>query len=184
MFRNFRLWPILASITLAALLFYMGRSFPPIQQILLASSYVGVFIVGILYVYSFTTLPATALLLVLGKFYPIWIAGTIATFGAVLGDLTLFGLFRSSKRFAENHHEHETRYTRWWNAIEKRIPSSWRNFIIVTLVVILLVLPLPNEFADFLLARIEKVRTKTLLAISYVLNGIGIYLMLWLVKAA
>ncbi len=184
MLRSFRPWPVLANIALAILLFYVGRNFSPIQQILLSSSYVGVFIVGVFYVYSFTTLPATALLLVLGKFYPIWVAGTIATFGAVLGDLALFGLFRSSKRFVENHHEHEAKYAQWWDAIENKIPPSWRNFTIIALVVILLVLPLPNEFADFLLARIERVRTKTLLLISYVLNGVGIYFMLWLVKIA
>ena len=45
----------------------------------------------------------------------------------------------------------------------------------MTLVLVFLVLPLPNEFADFLLARIRKVKTSAVLVISYVGNGIGLY---------
>jgi hypothetical protein len=144
---------------------------------------VGIFIVGILYVYSFTTLPATALLFILGRFYPVWIAGTIATLGSVLGDLILFGLFRSSKQFSEINPEREAKYLQWWYTLERKTPPRWRNVLIIILVVALFILPLPNEFADFLLARIKKVRTSVFLLISYVLNGATIYLILWFAGA-
>jgi hypothetical protein len=54
----------------------------------------------------------------------------------------------------------------------------------VALVLAFLVLPLPNEFADFLLTRIRKVRTSAVLVISYVGNGIGLYGIAWLAKLA
>jgi membrane protein YqaA with SNARE-associated domain len=177
--KELRWYPILGSIVLALVLFFAGKNFPPIQRALLISGYAGVFVVGILYVYSFTTLPATALLFILGKFHPVWIAGTIATLGSVLGDLVLFGLFRSAKRFAEVDPDRETRYLRWWHALERKTPPRWRDFLIVVLIVALFILPLPNEFADFLLARIKKVRTSVFLLISYALNGATIYLILW-----
>lgn len=45
-----------------------------------------------------------------------------------------------------------------------------------------LLLPLPNEFADYVLARTRRVNTSAMLVISYVLNGIGIYALLWLAR--
>jgi hypothetical protein len=184
MFKNLRWLPILASIALAILLFFAGRNFPPIQYFLLASNYWGIFVVGILYVYSFTTLPATALLFILGKFYPVWLAGTIATLGSVVADFILFGLFRSSKRFTEIDQAQESKYMRWWHTLERKTPPRWRTFLIVVIIVALFILPLPNEFADFLLARIKKVKTGVFLLISYALNGATIYAILWVASVA
>ena len=52
----------------------------------------------------------------------------------------------------------------------------------MALVAVFLVLPLPNEFADFLLARIQKVKTSAVLVISYAGNGVGIYVIMWLAR--
>ena len=53
---------------------------------------------------------------------------------------------------------------------------------IILLVVFFLILPLPNEFADFLLARSKVVTTKWFLVISYALNGVGMFAILVLGK--
>jgi membrane protein YqaA with SNARE-associated domain len=180
--KDFNLYAIVSSIALAMLLFYVGRTFPSLQQVLRSAGYVGTFVLGFLYVYSFTSLPAAALLVIISKTQNLWMAGTIATIGAVLGDLVLFGLFRSAKRFAEDHGPPQERYARWWKAITARIPPPWQPVALVALVLTFLVLPLPNEFADFLLARIRKVRTSAVVVVSYVGNGIGLYAIAWLAR--
>jgi hypothetical protein len=179
--KGFNVSAIVVSIALAVLLFYVGKAFPSVQHVLRSAGYAGTFILGVLYVYSFTSLPAAALLVIVGKSQNLWLAGTVATLGAVAGDLVLFALFRSAKRFADDH-PHKARYAGWWAAIEARIPPSWQPFVIVGIVAVFYVLPLPNEFADYLLARTRKVTTGMVLILSYVLNGIGIYTIMWLAR--
>lgn len=179
--KGFNVYAIVSSIAFALLLFYIGRAFPSIQQILCSAGYVGTFVLGILYVYSFTSLSAAALLFIIGRSQNIWLAGTIATLGAVVGDLVVFALFRSAKGFAEEH-PNTTRYEGWWAAIEAKIPRPWQPFVMMAVVAVFLLLPLPNEFADYLLARTRKVKTSAVLIISYVLNGIGIYAIVWLAR--
>jgi membrane protein YqaA with SNARE-associated domain len=180
--KEFNVAAIVSSIALAVLLFYVGRAFPSLQQLLRSAGYVGTFVLGILFIYSFTSLPAAVLLFIIAKTQNIWMAGTVATVGAVLGDLVLFGLFRSAKRFADDAPLHPGRYAGWWKAIEARIPPSWQPFVIMALVVTCFVFPLPNEFADFLLARTRKVTATAVAVISYVLNGVGLYGIVWLAR--
>jgi len=76
---------ILTSLTLAVLVFFISRRFSPIEQMLRSSGYFGTFIVGVLYDYSFTALPATVLLVLIGKSQNFVLAGTVATYGESLG---------------------------------------------------------------------------------------------------
>ena len=175
-------YAIASSVALAGLVFYVGETFPSLQHFLRSAGYAGTFVVGILYVYSFTSLPAAALLFIIAKTQNLWLAGTMATVGAVVGDLVLFGLFRSAKRFSDDQGSHLEPYAAWWKAVETRIQPAWQPIALVTLVFAFLVLPLPNEFADFLLARIRKVKTSAVLVISYVGNGIGLYGIVWLAR--
>ena len=117
----------------------------------------------------------------MGKSQDVWLAGTVATLGAVAGDLTLFAVFRSARGFSDDH-PHKERYAEWWSAIEAKIPRAWQPFVTMAVVVTFFLLPLPNAFADYLLARTRKVKTSTVLMLSYVLNGIGIYTIVWLAR--
>jgi hypothetical protein len=178
--KGFRPLPIVLSIIVAVTLFYIGEVFPSIQNSLLSLSYVGTFIVGILYAESFTSPSATALLLIFGQHQNLWVGGTIASFGAVFGDLVVFELFRSSKRFSDDNPKHQEKYAAWREKIKAKVPERWHTFVIASLVAIFLILPLPNEFADFLLARTRKITTEWFLVISYALNAVGIYAIFWL----
>jgi hypothetical protein len=177
---GFNIYAILASLVLAVLLFYVGRNFPTIEHVLRPAGYAGTFIIGILYVYSFTSLPATAMLIIVAKSQNVWMAGTVASLGAVVGDLVLFGLFRSATPVTDGLSPRHRRHKGPLEAIERAIPPSWQGLVIGAVIVILLVLPLPNEFADFLLARTRKVNASVVPLISYVLNGVGLYTIVWL----
>lgn len=181
--RRYRPLPIVLSIVFAVALFYVGEVFPSVQNALLSLSYAGTFIVGILYAESFTSPSATALLLIFGQHQNLWVGGTIASFGAVFGDLVVFELFRSSKRFAEGNLGRKEKYAAWWERIKAKVPQRWHAFVTVSLVAIFLILPLPNEFADFLLARTRRITTEWFLVISYILNAVGIYIIFWIGRA-
>ena len=92
--KGFNVYAIVSSVALAVLLFYVGAAFPSIQQVLRSAGYLGTFLLGMLYVYSFTKLSAAALLFLMGRSQNMWLAGTIATLGAALGDLVVFALFQ------------------------------------------------------------------------------------------
>jgi hypothetical protein len=172
---------IVASIALAVLLFFVGRTFPSIQQGLCSAGYPGTFVLGLLYVSSFTSLSAAALLFLMAQSHDPWLVGTVTTLGAVAGDLVVFGLFRSATRPAGAHAD-KVRYAGWWSAIEGRVPPSWHPFVLMAIVAVFLLTPLPNEFADYLLARSPTIKARTVLVISYVLNGVGIYTIVWLAR--
>lgn len=178
---SFNAYAVGASIALAALLFYIGETFPTFQHALRSAGYVGTFVLGLLYVSSVTSLSAAALLFLIGRSQNIWLAGGLATLGAVVGDLVIFALFRSAKPFAAAHPDPE-RYSGWWAAIETHVPPAWQSFVLMSVVVVFLLLPLPNEFADYVLARTRKITPWAMLAISSVFNGIGIYGLLWLAR--
>jgi hypothetical protein len=52
----------------------------------------------------------------------------------------------------------------------------------MAVVITIFALPLPNEFADFLLARIRRVKASTVLALSFVGNGAGLSAISWLAR--
>jgi len=175
---EFRPFAIVASIALAAALFVLGKTFPAVEAFFRSTGYLGTFLLGSLYVYSFTSFPAAALLLIISKTQNMWMAGTIATCGAVIGDLVLFGLFRSAKAFPARRPDEE-RYAGWWKAIEAAVSPRWQPIALMGLVIGIFVLPLPNEFADFLLARIRRVKASTVMVLSFVGNGAGLYVITW-----
>jgi len=173
---------IVASFALAALLFYLGRNIPAMPRSLQAAGYSGTFVLGALFAFSFTSLPATALLAIAGKSQNLWIAGAVATLGAVTAELVVFGLFRSMTRPAHQSRPRHRRYRGRRKAIEGAIPEAWRPFAIAVVVVACLMFPvLPNEFAAFLLAR-TRVKASLVPIIFLVCNAIGICTILWLAQ--
>jgi hypothetical protein len=178
--RDFNLYAVAGSIAMAVGLFVIAKRFPVVLGRLRSAGYLGTFVAGVLYDYSFTSLPAVSALILIGKSQNVWAAGTIATLGAVVGDLVLFRLLRSAKRLSNVRHHN--RYTAWWTAIECRIPRRWHTVVIALLILLFLASPLPNEFADFLMARTRRINTPIMLAISYIGNGIGIYAVVWMAR--
>jgi hypothetical protein len=75
---------------------FAGRSYASLHDILVFLSYFGTFLAGFLYVYAFTAAPATVILLTLAKEQNLLLEGFIASFGALLGDFTIFYFVRYS----------------------------------------------------------------------------------------
>ncbi|MEK7649382.1 MAG: hypothetical protein AAB367_00235 [Patescibacteria group bacterium] len=139
--------------------------------------YISVFAVGMAFVSSFTVIPASAALILLGsELDSIFLTALCAGFGASLGDYFIFRfvrdglaedlkhLFGGIKRF---HILHVFR-------------SRYFSMITPVIGAIIVASPLPDELGVGLLG-LSRMSNKTFLIISFVLNTIGIWALLALV---
>ncbi len=164
---------LLLTFFLAYLLF-SANVFLQLRDSIISLGYLGSFILGIFYSYGFTAAPATALLLILGKTQNIYLGGTLAGFGALLGDLVLFKFFRYS--FAQEL----KLLTREKIIIQltSTTPHHIKKFLVPIVASFVIMSPLPDEIGVFLFATYGSVTPGRFSLISFLLNTFGILLIL------
>lgn len=169
---------LLSTFVIAYFLFY-GRTYQPLHDFLISLSYFGTFFSGILFTYGFTAAPSTAILLILAKEQNIFLAGFIAGFGALVGDLLIFNFIRYS--FADEieklSREKGLRF------LQKKTPSFFKRYFIAILAGFIIASPLPDEIGVSLLASSRVISMKKFSVISYVLNTAGIFTILFIGKS-
>lgn len=133
--------------------------------------YIGAFFAGFLFVSTFTIATGALILLILAeKLSPLEI-GLIAGLGAVVGDLTIFKVVKDRlineiqpifDHFGGNHLKHvlHTKYFSWTLPVVGAI---------------IIASPFPDEIGISLMG-ITKMKTYKFILLSYVLNSIGIFL--------
>lgn len=163
---------------LIAYIMFSNRNFLPFHNFLLSSGYAGIFLAGILFVYGFTAAPATAILLILAKEQNILLAGFIAGFGALFGDLLIFNLIKHSFKDEIKKISKEKIYI----YINNKTPKPFKKYFIPILAGFIIASPLPDEIGVSLLAISTKISIKTFSLISYILNTIGIFVILMIGK--
>lgn len=136
--------------------------------------YLGAFFAGILFVSTFTVATGAVLLLILAeRLSPVEI-GIIAGFGAVIGDLTIFRFIKNNlsdeltaiyNHFDTNHHLVRVLHTKYF---------SWTLPVMGALII---ASPLPDEVGVSLLG-LSKMKTYQFLLISFILNALGIFLVI------
>ena len=166
---------LLFTIILAYFIF-SRRNFLPFHNLLSSLGYFGTFLIGMLFVYGFTTAPATAILLILAKEQNIIIAGFIAGFGALIGDLLIFKFIKKS--FADEIEKLSKEESLIY--IKNKIPKTLKKYLILILAGFIISSPLPDEIGVSLLAATTTVSTKLFSIISYILNTAGIFVILLL----
>ena len=134
--------------------------------------YVGAFLAGILFVSTFTVATGAIILLVLAEtLSPIEI-GVIAGLGAVVGDFAIFRFVKDDlerevnqiyNKIDGNHHLKKVFHTKYF---------SWTLPVIGAVII---ASPLPDEVGVSLMG-ISKLKTYQFLLISFILNAIGIFL--------
>lgn len=129
------------------------------------------FFAGIFFTSAFTLVPATFALAELSKTLPILSVAFFGACGAVLGDLILFIFIKD--KFSEDlslvlKKYHDKKLTRFFH----RKFFKWLTPLIGAFII---VSPLPDEMGITMMG-ISKVRTETLVAISFVMNFIGVLL--------
>jgi uncharacterized membrane protein YdjX (TVP38/TMEM64 family) len=135
--------------------------------------YVGAFFAGMLFVLSFTAATGAVILFILAEKLTPWEIGLIAGLGAMVGDLTIFRFVKDDlineleplyKRFGGNHVNHvlHTRYFHW---------------TLPLIGALIIASPLPDEIGVSLMG-ISKMKTYKFIFVSFLLNAIGIFLVI------
>ncbi|QQG44614.1 MAG: hypothetical protein HYW86_01745 [Candidatus Roizmanbacteria bacterium] len=136
--------------------------------------YLGAFIGGVLFVSTFTVSIGTVILLFLaGTLNPVEI-GLIAGVGAVFGDLTIFKLIRT-KSFS---HELKHFFNQCGGArLSHIIHSKYFSWSLPVIGALIIASPLPDEIGVSLMG-ISKMKTPEFILLSFILNSIGIFLVI------
>ena len=134
--------------------------------------YFGAFLAGILFVSTFTVSIGTALLLLLAEtLHPIEI-GLIAGLGAVIGDLTIFHYVRSRGLKSEVNHLVKIL---GGDKIVHLVHTKYFSWTLPILGAFIIASPLPDEMGVSLMG-ITKMKTSEFIIISFLLNALGIFL--------
>lgn len=133
--------------------------------------YLGAFIAGLLFVISFTATTGAVILFVLAERLSPIEMGLIAGLGAVVGDLTIF-------RFVKDGlvEEVELLYNRFGgNHLNHVLHSKYFHWTLPVIGAIIIASPFPDEIGVSLMG-ISKMKTYQFLIVSFILNFIGIFL--------
>jgi uncharacterized membrane protein YdjX (TVP38/TMEM64 family) len=134
--------------------------------------YVGAFIAGVLFVSTFTVATGAIILLVLAEKLSALEIGIIAGMGAVFGDYVIFRFIKDNlagevkdiyNHIDGNHHVQRLFHTKYF---------SWTLPVIGAIII---ATPFPDEIGVSLMG-ISKMKTYQFLIISFILNAIGIFL--------
>ncbi len=157
-----------------AYILFKGRNFLQIKDIVSSLGYMGTFLSGSLFTYGFTAAPATALLLILAKEQNIILAGLIAGFGALIGDLIIFTFIR----FSFKDEIKDISKSRLYRIIDKKTHHLFKKYFIPILAGFIIASPLPDEIGIALFATSMHISRRFFSVISYLANTIGIFLIL------
>jgi hypothetical protein len=154
--------------------FFSGVLYAPLHDVLVYLGYFGTFLAGVLYPYSFTSVAATAILLIIAKTQNLLYAGLVASFGAFLSDLAIF--FFVKRGFGDEVQKlaNEPAVQR----LSRRIRPSIRVPLVVALASILIASPLPTEIGIMLMTSVKKISTRKFAVIVYILHVSAIYVIL------
>lgn len=132
----------------------------------------GAFIAGVLFVSTFTVATSALVLLTLAEtLSPIEI-GLIAGLGAVVGDMLIFNLIKDNlANEIEDIYNHVDRD----HHLKKLFHSKYFSWSLPVLGAVIIASPLPDEMGISLI-NLSKMNTLKFIFISYILNSIGIFL--------
>jgi len=142
-------------------------------------SYFGVFIAGMLFAFGFTAPFAAGFFITLDP-SNIWIAGIMGGVGAMFSDLLIFKFIRLSFRKEFNMLKKEKISRKLENMINRSMGNKIRIYLMYIFAGILIASPLPDEAGVIMLAGLTKIRQNILAIASFILNTIGIMLLLYL----
>lgn len=140
--------------------------------------YFGAFVVGIFFVSIFTVAPSVLVLYDLAdKLNPLMIA-ILAGAGAVIGDFLIFRFFKD--RVFEELTPILEKFT-WLNFLKNIFKTPYFAWILPLIGAIVIASPAPDELGITILG-ISKIKSWQFIAISFVLNAVGILMIVSLAR--
>lgn len=140
--------------------------------------YAGSFISGLFFVSTFTVAPASIVLLKLSKIYSLILIAISAGLGAVIGDYIIF-------RFLKDNVFEEIKpifMKLGGSYIERLLSTPYFGWLAPVLGAIIIASPFPDEIGVGLMG-ISKLKNWQFLIVSFLLNSIGILVIITLAKS-
>ncbi|MBI4080502.1 MAG: hypothetical protein HY430_01910 [Candidatus Levybacteria bacterium] len=164
----------LTILAVSLLVAFFVFQYEPIHQALLhlgTLGYVGAFMGGMLFVSTFTVATGAVILLILAETLSPLEIGVVAGLGAVIGDFTIFRIFQD-----DLIRELEIIYNGFGGGhFTKVMHSHYFSWTLPVVGALLIASPLPDEVGISLMG-ISKLKTYQFLLISFLLNAVGIFL--------
>lgn len=158
-----------------ALLLSRWEAFHTVLTHLGTIGYFGAFLAGILSVFTFTVATSVLVLLILAETLSPLEIGLVAGLGAVAGDLFIFRFIRSNlmtEMSALYHHVDPQQH------IKRVLHGKYFHWILPLLGMVIIASPLlPDELGVSLMG-LSKISTPKFILLSYVLNALGIFLII------
>jgi len=140
-------------------------------------SYVGVFIAGALFTLGFTSPFAAGFFITLNPLN-ILLSAAIGGLGALAGDMLIFYFIRVSFMDEFNRLKKTKLIRNIQKLIEKKLGHKIRIYLMYAFAGFLIASPLPDEAGVTMLAGLTTIKAFTLARISYILNSLGILILL------
>lgn len=180
---TYRAWRFKNTFLLIAILLFVffatGTSLG--QQVILSISklgYVGSFIAGIFFVSTFTVAPAGVVLFKLAQIYNPILVALSAGVGAVIGDYVIFRFLKDSV-----FEEIKPVFMKLGGSyITRLLGTPYFGWLAPVLGAIIIASPFPDEIGVGLMG-ISKLKNWQFLTISFLLNSLGILLVITLAKS-
>jgi len=164
---------LLLTFVLAYFIFSEARELP-FYGVWGSWGYIGTFIAGTFFTYGFTSAPAAAVLMVLGKGQNIFLGAALGGLGALIGDAIIFKLVRTT--FADEIRRLSR--ARMVLRAEERLPHLLKKHLAPVLAGFIIASPLPDEIGVSLLAASHKISAKKFALLSFSFNSLGILALL------
>ncbi len=139
--------------------------------------YFSVFISGMLFSFGFTAPIATGFFLVIGK-QNIILSALIGGIGAMISDLLIFRFIKTSFKEEFQKLGKEKFNLKIKKVSEKIISKQIKIYLTYIFAGIILASPLPDEIGVTLLSGITEIKEKILLILGFLLNTLGIFIIL------
>ena len=161
-------------------LFYVSGTTLGIQVInsILKLGYIGSFFAGVFFVSTFTVAPASVVLFKFAQTYNPFVIALTAGLGAVLGDYLIFRFLKDSV-----FEEIKPLFMKLGGSKLSRIISTpYLSWIAPVLGALIIASPFPDEIGVGLMG-ISKLKNWQFLLISFVLNSLGILIVITIAKS-
>ena len=176
---NFK-YPKIMLLVLAIILAYILFRNPFIQSYIShlgALSYLGIFIAGILFAFGFTAPFSVGFFINLDP-SNIWLAGMVGGLGALIADLIIFKTIKISFEDEFKRLRNSKAIVKIKGLIERSLAEKIKVYLMYAFAGILIASPLPDEAGVIMLAGLTKISAKSLALISFILNTLGIIILL------
>lgn len=176
---NFK-YPKMAGLVIAIIFAYIIFRNPTVSHFvsnLGVEGYIGVFIAGLLFAFGFTAPFAAGFFITLNP-GNIWLAGIVGGLGAVVSDTLIFKFIKFSftKEFSRFKKISVIRKT--GELIERSFGKKFKVYLMYALAGIMIASPLPDEAGVIMLAGLTKIKLGTLMKLGFILNTLGIIILL------